>query len=122
MTKTEKLHETLGELIYVMAMADGKIQPEEQEVIENKLKNHPWAANINWSFNYEKKKQNSIEDLYKKVVNYCEIHGPDKEYQFFIELITEIAEASSGIDENERRIINSFSKDLMDKFSTQSFT
>lgn len=117
MTKTEKLHDTLGELIYIIAMADGEIQEEEQIVIEKKLKNHPWAENVNWSFNYERRKENSIEDLYKKVINYCESHGPDKEYQFFIDLITEIAEASSGIDENERKIINSFSKDLIERFS-----
>ena len=37
----EKLYEAFGELLYVVAMADGMIQEEEIETLENVLSEHP---------------------------------------------------------------------------------
>jgi len=113
---TDKLIEAFGELIYVVAMADGEIQQSELEVIKQKLSNHKWGEDIKWSFDYEVKKGRSIEDLYKKVINYCEAHGPAAEYEFLLETIEEVANASNGIDADESAIINNFVKDLTDKF------
>ena len=48
----EKLYEAFGELLYVVAMADGLIQEEELSALDEVLKGHPWAADIQWSFNY----------------------------------------------------------------------
>ena len=75
MKNTEKLIEAFGELIYVVAMADGAIQKQELRVIETKLSSHKWGADIKWSFDYEVKKNASVEELYKKVISYCEMHG-----------------------------------------------
>ena len=118
MKSTDKLYESFGELIYVIAMADGAIQQEELDVIKEKLKNHPWGEDIQWSFNYEVKKENDIEDLYKKVINYCEMHGPDEEYQFLLELVEEVAAASAGVDKDEQAVMDNFVKDLTNKFRT----
>ena len=41
MTDKEKLYETLGELLYAIAKADGVIQAEEKEALEKMFKNHP---------------------------------------------------------------------------------
>jgi len=87
MNNQEKLFEAFGELLYVMAMADGMIQESERRVIQNRLKGHKWAKDIQWSFDYEVKKENNLDDLYKKVVFYCEEHGPDEEYAFFVEML-----------------------------------
>ena len=116
MKNTEKLIEAFGELIYVVAMADGSIQKEELEVIENKLANHKWDVDIKWSFDYEVKKNGSIEELYKKVISYCEMHGPDPEYQFLLEVIEEVAEANKGIEKDEKKIMDGFVNDLTEKF------
>ena len=116
MKDTRKLFETFGELVYVVAMSDGKIHPEETEIIEKKLANHPWGSEIKWSFDYEVSKGNSIEELYKKVISYCEIHGPDAEYDFLIDLLEDVAKADGNKNGNERVIIEGFTNNLIQKF------
>ncbi len=118
MKNTEKLIEAFGELIYVVAMADGTIEVEELKVIENKLAIHKWGEDIKWSFDYEVKKNTSIEDLYKKVITYCEMHGPDPEYQFLLDVVEEVATVSNGIDQNEQEVMDGFVQDLTEKFRT----
>ncbi len=116
MQNTEKLYEAFGELIYVVAMSDGEIQAEELKVIEEKLANHPWGKDIKWSFDYEVKKERSIEELYKKVITYCEMHGPEKEYQFLIETLEAVAHSSDGIDKDEQKVMDDFTNGLIQKF------
>lgn len=112
----EKLYETLGELIFVIAQADGIIQDEELAALDDLLANHPWASTIAWSFNYELTKNKDVEDLYKKVMNACHDYGPTPEYDEFIEVMNVIASASEGVDQHEEKVMNSFSKDLINRF------
>ena len=116
MTEKEKLYETLGELLYVVAKADGVIQEEEKERLEKLFKHHTWASEVKWSFYYESKKDSSVEDVYNKVINFCHAYGPAPEYNEFIDAMKDIAEASSGIDGEEENRITSFSKDLIARF------
>ena len=116
MKNTAKLIEALGELIYVVAMADGSIQKEELEVIDKKLADHKWGEDIKWSFDYEVKNDNSVEELYKKVISYCEMHGPDSEYNFLLEVVEEVAKASKGVDSDEQEVMDGFVHDLTKKF------
>ncbi len=116
MKSIEKLYDSFGELIYVIAMADGRIQEVELKTIHEKLANHPWGEAIQWSFDYEVDKNRSIGDLYQKVINYCEMHGPDPEYKFLLEVIQEVAEASAGVDAGEQKVMDDFVKNLTDKF------
>ena len=116
MTEKEKLYEVLGELLYVIAKTDGVIQNEEREALRLLLKDHSWAADVNWSFNYEESKNSSVEEIYKKVISFCQNYGPTPEYDEFIGAMKLVANASEGIDENESQIINSFSKDLIERF------
>lgn len=116
MTETEKLYETLGELLFVIAKADGIIQDEERTSLNQLLKNHPWASEIKWSFNYEESKESSVEETYNKVINFCHKHGPSPVYNEFIDAMTFIAKSSNGIDQNESNIISSFSTDLIERF------
>ena len=117
MKSREKLYEAFGELLYVVAMTDGQIQSSEMDVILGKLAEHPWGSKIQWSFDYEVKKQNNdLDDLYNKVITYCEMHGPEREYPFLIELMEEVARASGGIDKDEQKVMDSFVYDLTEKF------
>ncbi|MBB6459296.1 TerB family tellurite resistance protein [Flammeovirga kamogawensis] len=116
MKNTEKLYETLGELLYAIAKADGLIQDEERDALNELLKNHSWASEIRWSFNYEENQNATVEETYNKVINYCHSYGPTAEYEEFIDAMKFIANASNGIDEDESKIINSFSKDLIERF------
>jgi uncharacterized tellurite resistance protein B-like protein len=97
-------------------MSDGKIQPSEIQALEKKLAGHPWAEDIKWSFDYEVKNDNAIDDLYKKVISYCEEHGPEPEYAFLIQTLEEVAYASGGIDTGEQQFIDNFTADLLKKF------
>ena len=119
MKSNEKLIEAFGELLYVLAMADGEIQTEELEVIQKRLEGHPWGKDIRWSFDYEVKNQGDIEDLYQKVISYCEMHGPDPEYQFLLDLLYEVAEASAGVNEDEQKVMNDFTQDLIERFKAK---
>ncbi len=116
MTKKERLYETLGELLFVIAKADGVIQDEERETLNELLKSHAWAGDIKWSFNYEESKNSSVEETYKKVIGFCEAYGPTEEYDEFIDAMKLIAKSSQGIDEKEAEIISAFSSDLIERF------
>ena len=111
-----KLYETLGELLYVITMADGSIQAEEKSKLEEILGQHPYGKEVLWSFNYEQKKASSIENLYKKVINYCHTHGPTHEFEEFISMMETLAESSNGIDQDESKVMKSFSADLIARF------
>ncbi|MEL7003723.1 MAG: TerB family tellurite resistance protein [Bacteroidota bacterium] len=116
MTEEEKLYETLGELLYAVAKADGVIQDEEKAAMNNLLKGHPWEKQINWSFEYEASKEPTVEEIYTKVISYCQHYGPAPQYDEFINAMKIIAEASGGMDDSESKIIESFSSDLIKKF------
>ncbi len=116
MTDKEKLYEVLGELLFAIAKSDGVIQSEEKEELVKFLESHNWASEIKWSFEYEESKGATVEELYNKVIHYCHSYGPAPEYLEFIDAMKIIAEASGGKDKNEKNIIESFSKDLTDRF------
>ncbi len=119
MTEKEKLYETLGELLFVAAKADGIIQEEEKEALNQLLEDHSYGKEIKWSFNYTANKNPSIEETYKKVIDFCKNYGPAPEYKEFISAMKTIAEASNGIDVSESKVINSFSRDLIDRFQKE---
>lgn len=114
----EKLYEAFGELLYVVAMADGLIQDEEVSALETVLAAHPWAADIKWSFNYERKKERAVEEVYAKVLDYCTYAGPSPEYQNMIEVMEAMAKASNGVDANEKEVMDTFSYTLIQKFKS----
>lgn len=106
----------MGELIYAVAKADGVIQDEEIEVLNFILKSHPWASSIQWSFDYERQKETPVEEIYNKVISNCHSYGPSPEYAEFIDVMNKVAAASEGVDEHEKKIIKSFSRDLTERF------
>lgn len=116
MKRTEKLIDAFGELIYILALSDGSIHADELETLKRKLSSHKWGKDIQWSFDYEVEKQNDIDDLYKKVILYCEAHGPDPEYNFLFEVLEDVAKASNGVEDSEKEIMDTFKSDLLQKF------
>jgi len=116
MTDEAKLFETMGELLYVVAMADGIVQSEEKEELKFMLDGHMWASGISWSFQYESAKKNDVEQVYLKALNFCQKYGPSPHYVEFIVAMKMIAKASDGIDNDEDKAIRSFSTDLISRF------
>lgn len=116
MTDQEKLYETLGELLYAVAMADGVIQKEEEEALEKLLHNHRWAHEVSWSFQYEQTRNTDLQEAYKKAISFCQHYGPSPVYEEFINAMSIVAAAANGTDQKEEAIIHSFSKDLINRF------
>lgn len=116
MKKIDKLYEVLGELLYAVAKADGFIQDEEKEKLKELFHDHGFGSDIVWSFEYEESKSKPIDEIYNKVINFCHSYGPAPEYEEFIKAMKIIAEATEGINEEEAKIIDSFSKDLLERF------
>ncbi|MGB3464959.1 MAG: TerB family tellurite resistance protein [Cyclobacteriaceae bacterium] len=117
MKANSELYDAFGELIYVLAMADGEIQPEEKATLEHILQSHPWSREILWSFNYESAKNNDVEDTYKKVLQACYDVGPDPAYQFMIEVLEAVGKSSIELDEKEKAVIERFKTDLTTEFN-----
>ena len=116
MIKRERLYDAFGELIYAIAMADGEVQEAEIEALHKIINSHPWAREIKWSFDYEKSKNNTVEDAYKKAVLACKENGPDPEYKYLLEVMEQVAEAFDGIVPSEKKIIENFQHELEEKF------
>jgi hypothetical protein len=116
MTKTDKLYDTLGELLYVVALADDVIQPKEISAFQQLFKNHPWKKDIEWSFSYEVARQSTVDEFYKKVIDTCKAHGPAPEYIEFIDAMKVISKAANGIEVSEQKIAHNFTQDLITKF------
>ncbi len=116
MGNKERLYDAFGEMIYVVAMADGIIQENEIETLKNIIAYHPGAEQIKWSFNYERLKHEDLDYLYNKVLDFCYENGPDPEYKILIEVMEKVAAASSGIEKNEEDIINRFTYELTERF------
>jgi hypothetical protein len=114
MNKKERLYEAFGELVYVVAMADGIIQAEEVQVLHNIIESHPWASDIEWSFNYEVTHHPDLEYLYNKVLSICHQNGPDPEYKFLVDLLENIAQVSSSV-EAEKKVITKFTYELTER-------
>lgn len=117
MNVNEKLYEAFGELLYVVAMADGVIQPSERATLDEIVKQHPWGSTIQWSFNYEDSKDRNLDYVYQKVLDTCHEIGSHSAYNEMIDLLKKIAIASDGIDRKEQSVINSFSTDLTQRFT-----
>ena len=116
MGKLERLYDVFGDLLYVVAKADGIVQKEEVEVLERVIANHPWAKEIEWAFNYDMEKNTSVDYLYNKVIDFCHEFGPNPEYKFLVDVLEEVAKASGKVNEKEMGIINMFTTELTNRF------
>ncbi|MCU0447826.1 MAG: TerB family tellurite resistance protein [Microscillaceae bacterium] len=116
MVTREKFLDAFGELIYALALADGLIQPEEISALQHILQKYDWANAVEWSFQYEKNRQQPLEKVYANALETFREYGPAPEYQDLIEVLEAVAQASAGIDSHEQKIIAGFQTDLKAKF------
>ena len=116
MTKKDQLYDAFGELAYVLAKADGEIQPEELQEVKQILETHPRGADIQWSFDYEARNERPIDDVYQKVIDACQAIGPDPEYPFLIDLLEKVAAVHAGKSPEEEKVITGFVAELIERF------
>lgn len=119
MSTEEKLYQAFGELLYIVAKADGVVQHEEKEELDQLVATHPWATQIQEAFNIALQTNSNTENLYQKVLNTCTEIGPHEAYDQMITYMKKIAMASDGLDSNEQKIITSFTIDLINRFSNE---
>ena len=112
-----RLYKTFGELLYLVAIADGVIEPSEIEALDKILQGHPELEEIKWSFEYEMKNNDSVEYLYKRIIETYVDNGPDEEYEYFIKALNQLAAADGNIDHSESELIKNFSSDLIARFA-----
>ncbi len=108
----DKLYEAFGELVYAVAKADGVIQDTEVARLKEMLRGYSGADDIIWSFNYEQGKEHDLKHAYEKALDVMIQYGPFEDYPKLIEILKSVAEASDGIDDNERILIERFEDDL----------
>ncbi len=116
MTQKERLYDKFGELLYVIAHADGIIDRAEKDALLDLLKEHEWAKEIKWSFDYASDNNWDVEKTYQSVIFFCHEYGPAPEYTEFISSMKTIADAVKSTNDSEDKYINSFSKDLIERF------
>jgi hypothetical protein len=118
-TTQTQLYDALGELIYALAKVDGLIDEAEIGKLEEVLRSHPWSSEIKWSFDYENRKANSVDEAFAKALQTCKDFGPSPEYTFVIEVLQAVAEASEGTSVQESGMIARFQQELTDYFQGQ---
>ena len=116
MITKHRLYQTFGELLYLVAIADGVIKDEEIEGLNAILKDHPELESIKWSFNYEMTHNTSVDVLYKRIIETYSDNGPDEAYDFFMKALEQLARADGKVDKEEQELINKFSSDLLSRF------
>lgn len=115
-TTQTQLYDALGELIYALAKVDGLVDEVEISKLEAVLQNHPWSSEIKWSFDYENRKANSVDEAFAKALQTCKDFGPSPEYSFVIEVLQAVADASEGTSVQESGVIVRFQQELVDYF------
>lgn len=110
----EELYDAFGELLYAIASIDGEVQYEEAKKIEELLTGHEGAADIMWSFEYEFRNQKTVAESCNKALAVCQLYGPCPDYPFLIHALQEVANISNGIEAQEKNLIATFEKELME--------
>lgn len=116
MVLKEKLYDTFGDLIYAIAKADGEVQSVEVDTLNKMIELHSSKNEIIWSFDYNLKKDITVDQAYNKAIEVCRKNGPDEEYSYLLNIMVEVAKAYMGIVPRERIVLDGFVTDLKEKF------
>lgn len=115
MTK-DQLYEYFGELLYAVAMSDGKVSEKQLALIKDVLKDYEWGNEAFWSFNYEDWRQRSIKEAYERALDAFKEYGPFEDYYKFFEILEKVAELNLNLEHKEERMIRNFKDTLLEHF------
>jgi len=111
--RKSQLYSAFGEVMYTMAMADGKVHAKEIVALQNIIKDHEWARGISWSFDYENERKRDTDEVMRFAMQVFKDNGPSDEYPFFLNVLEEIARAHDGIVNEEKILIDTLKKELL---------
>ncbi len=110
--ETTELYEALAELSYAIAMADGKIQPEEKRkfrsIIRQELKEDAWIAESRFEI-LNSAISPTLKSAYDKaiqIIHHRKSHFDGNMEKIFLNVIQKVADAFQGEDEMEEEIID----------------
>lgn len=116
MDKQTELYKAFGKMIYLVAIADGLIQPEETETLDRLIANQDWAHTVKWSFDELVALPLEPKEVYKEVMDTFVEHGPDPAYHQLFEVLEAVAQASDGLDSEEAEVLIDLEVDLRSRF------
>ncbi|MEM6726381.1 MAG: TerB family tellurite resistance protein [Bacteroidota bacterium] len=103
-------------MVYLVAIADGLIQPEETEELERLLIGRDWSQPVKWSFDELVAHPLDPAAVYEEVMEVFVAHGPDPAYQELFEILEAVAQASDGLDSEEANVLIDLEVDLRKRF------
>ena len=113
-----ELYEALAELSYAIAMADGKIQPEEKRkfrsIIRQELKEDAWIAESRFEIlnSAISPSLNSAFDKAIQIIRHRHASFDENMEKIFLNVIQKVADAFQGEDEIEADIIDSLKSEI----------
>ncbi len=121
MDGTERLYYALGELAYAVAMADGKVNPEERRKIHDIVVKEASCHNYNFDVSeiifhiLQKEKVFNVEESYelalKEINTYRNFLTDDMKAEFSA-VLEKVARAFDSVTIGEKNIIERFRKDI----------
>jgi hypothetical protein len=112
----EKVYDAFAELIYTVVMADGLVKEPEKSAIENIVKDHPIAQNIQRYFD-SNMTNNSVAQSFLHALEVCRENGQDSEYPFLIRIVEEISKVSEGLNGDDDGLLTEFVSNFKRKFA-----
>jgi uncharacterized tellurite resistance protein B-like protein len=112
------LIQALAELAYSISMADGELQPSErkafEEIIISELGKDSWSAKNRFAILQERITPN-VEQSYKFALFAIRTNKKDFSESLrskFINVIQKVADASDGLSDEEKALIDRFKEDI----------
>lgn len=89
--KVERIYQYFVELIFAVTKDVKKLDREAFDIILEEVKAHPWGHQLDFRKDYGRSSERDAEYRFRKLIAACEMHGADREYEFFIQILTKVA-------------------------------
>lgn len=93
MIKPERLYQHFVELIFALIKEVRKVDQAAVDNTFEKIKAHRWGSKLDFRKSYGRNSDKDLEYRFRVLVAACENKGPDREYEYLIQLLKEIADA-----------------------------
>lgn len=93
MIKPERLYQHFVELIFALIKEVRKVDQAAVDKTFEKIKAHRWGSKLDFRKSYGRNSDKDLEYRFRVLVAACENKGPDREYEYLIQLLKEIADA-----------------------------
>lgn len=110
------MYDAFARMIYAIVIADGVIDQDEKEIIEEKVRGKEIESYLNKYISSGE--EHLIIESYQNLLHACRDFGPSEEYAELIDVLNDIKTVSAVIDEDDAEILDSIISNLKDKLKT----